>query len=108
MEEHPELEGELFEEVMLRFPTCTPMGVINGSSIILCPDQDYRIHAGDELVMLRQSGSSLIRPTPKPMPVARDEWHPRMSASDFARACPSSSSAPCNEQAVQCLLEGSS
>lgn len=89
MEEHPQLEGELFEDVMFRFPTCTPMGVINGASILLCPDREYRLRRGDELVMLRQSGSCRIAPLPQPIPADESGWQPRMSSAAFAmvRSC---------------------
>lgn len=88
MEEHPNLEGARFEEVMLCFPTCTPLGVINEASILLCPDRDYRLRHGDEVVMLRQSGSCHIRPLPQPIRTEEDGWQPRMSSSAFAMVRP--------------------
>eukprot|EP00892_Ulva_mutabilis_P004077 jgi/Ulvmu1/2040/UM120_0036.1 len=84
MEKHPDLVGVLFVDAMMRFPTCTLMGVMNSAKIVLCPCRDYRIRDGDELVMLRKSGSSPIRPLPQPLPADLDGWQPRMSASEFA------------------------
>lgn len=83
MEEHPELIGCPFGEVHFRFSHATPMGVIKTEKIILCPPDDYVIAAGDEILMLRRTGSQQKDALPQPLEVGPDVWEPKVTAQAF-------------------------
>jgi hypothetical protein len=83
LEHHPELVGCTFGEAHFRFSHTTPLGVLNGEKIVLCPEDDYVIAEQDEVLMLRKTGSMPQDALPSPLDTGQDNWEAKVSADAF-------------------------
>lgn len=75
-----ELQGARFEDVYFRFDRAIPIGVISSrrGQLLMCPRPDYELQPGDELCLIRASGSAPLAPLADSLRGAggADEWHP--------------------------------
>lgn len=87
LELHPELTGCLFKEAHFRFADIIVLGVLRGEKMYLCPPDDLKLEEGDELLLVRKTGSLQTDALPMPLPTGPDTWEPKMSADDFVLVC---------------------
>lgn len=106
LEVHPELTGCKFGDVHFRFPYATPLGILREERMSLCPPDDFIIEDGDEIMLLRKSGSMQRDALRTPLAAKPDDWVPKISAQEFSKVRMNHNLAfvPCRSMADSCAL----